>query len=466
MFIGREKELEALEKRYRSDHFEFPVIYGRRRIGKTRLIQEFIREKKAIYFMATEQSEKEQLKSLTAAIREQYPDEQTKLIDRFSGFESLFSYMTQISKDRRIILAIDEYPYLAKAVPSISSLLQKFIDQEWSHTKLYLILCGSSMSFMERQVLQYKSPLYGRRTAQLKLHPLPWYESIRFFPEWQAEEKLLAYGICGGIPQYLSYFSFHKNLEEAVVEEFLSTDGHLQEEPENLMLQELREPAVYNSLLSAIANGASRLNDIAMAMGRDPGKITFYLNNLMDLELVEKIQPVESKGTRCSIYRIRDELYLFWYRFIPSCASLIAMGLGRAAWEKHVLPHLSEYFGHIFEEISMQYIQRLIMTGNMNELYTTYGHWWGTNPVRKREEEIDIVCANETDILCGECKWRSEPAGMDVLEILKERSLLISKGRKIHYALFSKSGFTESLQKEAESGNILLVDTEKLLAIQ
>ena len=179
MFIGREKELEALEKRYRSDHFEFPVIYGRRRIGKTRLIQEFIREKKAIYFMATEQSEKEQLKSLTAAIREQYPDEQTKLIDRFSGFESLFSYMTQISKDRRIILAIDEYPYLAKAVPSISSLLQKFIDQEWSHTKLYLILCGSSMSFMERQVLQYKSPLYGRRTAQLKLHPLPWYESIR-----------------------------------------------------------------------------------------------------------------------------------------------------------------------------------------------------------------------------------------------------------------------------------------------
>lgn len=466
MFIGREKELSALEKRYQSDQFEFPVIYGRRRIGKTRLIQEFIREKKAIYFMATEQSEKEQLKSFSSAIREQYPDAQTEMLDSFSGFDSLFSYITKIAKDQRIVLAIDEYPYLAKAVPSISSILQKFIDQEWSHTKLYLILCGSSMSFMERQVLQYESPLYGRRTAQLKLHPLPFYESIRFFPEWQAEEKLLAYGIGGGIPQYLTYLSRYPSLEAAVTEEFLDPSGHLQEEPENLMLQELREPALYNSILSAIAHGASRQNDIAMAVGRESGKITFYLNNLIDLELIERVQPVETKGTRRTIYRIRDPLYLFWYRFIPDSSALIAMGMGRAAWEKRILPYLSEYFGPVFEEICMQYIRRLIMTGNMDELYTAYGHWWGTNPARKREEEIDLVCTNETDILCGECKWRHEPVGMDILETLKERSLLISKGRRIHYALFSRGGFTESLQKEGASGNILLVDTEKLLSIQ
>ncbi len=403
MFIGRKQELDALEKRYARSGFAFPVIYGRRRVGKTRLIREFIHHKKAIYFMAAEQGKKEQLHNLTAAIKEQYPDPRTQMIESFPDFETLFSYLTDISQSERLIFVIDEYPYLAKAVPEISSLLQKFIDQEWQGTQLYLIICGSSMSFMARQVLSYQSPLYGRRTAQLKLHPLPYYESIQFFPHWTDEEKLAAYGICDGIPQYLQYVSQYDSLADAVTEEFLSPDGHLQEEPQNLMLQELREPATYNSILTAIAHGARRQNDIAMAVGKEVQQITFYLNNLLDLELIHKKQPIETTFSRKGIYEIADNLYRFWYRFIPDCTSLIAMGLGKRAWNELIIPNFSRYFGHIFEDMCLQYIKYQVMTGNIDTLYTHYGSWWGNNPQKHREEEIDIVCSNEETMLCGEC---------------------------------------------------------------
>lgn len=463
MFIGRAQELQALETRYQKTGFAFPVIYGRRRIGKTRLIQEFIRNKKAIYFMATEQNAKEQLVNLTAAVKEQFPDERTHLLSSFENFDALFAYLTEISQKERLIFVIDEYPYLAKTVPEISSILQKYIDQFWQNSQLYLILCGSSMSFMERQVLSYQSPLYGRRTAQLKLEPLPYYEAIQFFPDWSDEDKLYAYGICDGIPQYLHYLSQYENLETAVTEELLTSSGHLQEEPENLMLQELREPATYNSILTAIAHGASRQNEISTAVGKDASKLSFYLNNLIDLGIIIKKQPVEEKNKKKNLYQIADNLYRFWYRFIPECSSLIAMGLGRQAWQRRILPHFSEYFGHIFEDICMQYLKYQIAQGHIDILYSNYGSWWGTNPQKRREEEIDIVCSDEHDILCGECKWRNEPIDLSVLATLRERAALIQRNRRVHYALFAKSGFQAPVVDAAKTEDLLLVTPKELL---
>lgn len=217
MFIGRKQELAELERRFNQNGFQFPVIYGRRRVGKTRLIQEFIANKKSIYFMATRQNSKEQLKSFTQTIKEQFFDEKTKYLETFDSWESLFSYIFEISKNERIIFVIDEYPYLAECEKSIQTLIQKFIDNHWKNSELFLILCGSSMSFMEEQVLEYGSPLYGRRTEQLKIHPFPYYESIEFFPNWTLEEKMFAYGVCGGIPLYLEYFSKYENFKDAVL---------------------------------------------------------------------------------------------------------------------------------------------------------------------------------------------------------------------------------------------------------
>lgn len=452
MFVGRKQELSELERRFNQKGFQFPVIYGRRRVGKTRLIQEFISNKKSLYFMATRQNSKEQLKSFTQTIKEQFSDEKTKYLESFDSWESLFSYIGEISKNERIIFVIDEYPYLAECEKSIQTLIQKYIDNYWKDSELFLILCGSSMSFMEEQVLEYGSPLYGRRTAQLKIHPLPYYESIEFFPNWSLEEKMFAYGVCGGIPLYLEYFSKYESFKEAVLGEFLSLSGHLSEEPLNLMSQELREPALYNSILSVIAKGATKQNEIASSTGNESNRITPYLKNLLSLEIIEKVFPVEQNQKKV-IYRIKDNLFKFYFRFIQQCSSFVAMGMSEKAYNVKIEPLLNDYFGHIFEDVCLQFLKKQIADGKIETFYTEYGSWWGNNPQKKREEEIDLVLSNDEEILVGECKWKNEKISLDVLELLKERGELIRKNRKIKYALFSKSGFEDELK---ESEDLLL----------
>lgn len=465
MFIGRKKELAELTRRFEQPGFQFPVIYGRRRIGKTRLIQEFLRGKRAVYFMATEQSNRELLAGFTQALKDQLPDERTKYISSFANWEECFAYISDLAgKGERLVLAIDEYPYLAKAKPEISSLLQKAIDASWQDTELYLILCGSSMSFMEHQVLGEKSPLYGRRTGQLKLAPLSYYEGVQFFPRWTREERLMGFGICGGVPKYLELFARYSSLREAVLGEFLLPSGHLIEEPENLMKQELREPAFYNSILGAIAGGATRLNEIAQAVGTESSKLGFYLGNLRELGLIEQEKPVGRGGSRHGIYKIADEMFAFWFRFMPSCRNLIAMGASDRTYEERIAPRLDAFFGHVFESICMQYLKFCVTQGTIQELYSDYGRWWGTNPIKKREEEIDLVLSDETHLLAGECKWQKELVGPSVFQQLEERAALIRDGKDVRYALFSKSGFTEDLPSLGRK-DLMLIDLDQLFLI-
>lgn len=461
MFVGRKAEFAELERRYSQSGFQFPVVYGRRRVGKTRLIQEFASTKKSIYFMSTKQTSSELLKSFSLAIKEQFEDERTKYLNSFENWEALFSYMTEISKNERIVLVIDEYPYLAESEKSMSSILQKFIDNEWKQTQLYLILCGSSMTFMEEQVLEYGSPLYGRRTAQLKIHPLPYYDAFEFFPDWNEIEKFYAYGICGGVPLYLEYFSRYKNLKEAVCGEFLSLSGHLSEEPMNLMSQELREPAIYNSIISVISKGATKQNEIASSVGAESNRITSYLKNLISLEIIEKISPVESHGKKV-LYKMKDNLFRFYFRFIPQCSSLVAMGIGEKAYDMKVFPLLDDFFGHIFEDVCMQYLKKQISEGKISSVYTEYGSWWGNNPKEKRDEEIDLLLANEEEVLVGECKWRNEKVGNSVIELLKNRGELVRNNRKIKYVVFSKSGFKDDCEN---SDDLSLVDAQMLSSL-
>lgn len=211
------------------------VLYGRRRVGKTRLIQEFCKNKKTIFHVGIQQTSDMQLESFSRDILKQLSSEGSEFIRKFQSWQDAFSYIAQKASEQRVILVIDEYPYIAQSDPSVSSVLQKIIDHELKNTELFLILCGSSMSFMENQVLGYQSPLYGKRTAQMKIQPLPYWESIDFFDHWQWQDKLYAYGVCGGIPQYLEYFSSHRDFPSAVKAELLSLSEHLAEEPTNLM---------------------------------------------------------------------------------------------------------------------------------------------------------------------------------------------------------------------------------------
>ena len=283
MFVGRSKELKKLQKLYESESFQFAVFYGRRRVGKTTLINEFIKDKKAIYYMSVEGTRKENLTGLSKALL----SDSYGASPLFPNFESLLGYIDQLAASgERIIIAIDEFPYLAASYPAISSMLQSHIDLHWKNSRLFLILCGSSMSFMEEQVLGYKSPLYGRRTAQFKLHPFTFFEARKMLWGFSSEEQAILYGVTGGIPEYLSRISQKQTMDENILELFFDESGRLFEEPVNLLKQELREPASYHSIISAVAGGASRINEIATKTGMETSGCSNQIASLTALGII------------------------------------------------------------------------------------------------------------------------------------------------------------------------------------
>jgi len=246
-FFGRNIELAKLEKMYKNANFEFAVIYGRRRVGKTTLIREFIQKKKAIFFAANESSAEDNLRHLSKCIG----GKTTSPV--FNNFDSALSAVFELAQNERIIFVIDEFPYLAESFRGVSSLLQILIDHNKDKTKLMLILCGSSMSFMENQVLGHKSPLYGRRTAQFKILPFTFFEALPFLTKYKPTEKALLYGITGGVPEYINKINPKKDVRENIIDLFLTSSGYFFEEPSNLIKQELREPSTYNVIIEAIA---------------------------------------------------------------------------------------------------------------------------------------------------------------------------------------------------------------------
>ena len=428
MFIGRERELAALNKLYESDKFEFVVIYGRRRVGKTALISRFIEDKNAIYFMGVESNAKQNLENFSKSILSFSTgmDAETS----FLSFQAALEYVFKLSEKERIILAIDEYPYVARSSKSLASTIQLLIDQYKDTSKLMLILCGSSMSYMEDHVLAYKAPLYGRRTAQMKILPFDFEETCRYFKNFTDEEKAYVYGIVGGTPQYLLQMSDKLSIEDNIKNTFLNPNSALFEEPENLLKQEVREPALYNAIITAIATGT----------------------------------PYGEKASRKAIYSIADNMFRFWYRFVPENNSIIARGAADLAY-KRIEPHLSDYMGKVFEEICKQYLWKLLLSGECPVEFSSLGRWWGNDPKEKRQTEIDILAEQDkSTALFGECKWTNEKVDLGVLETLVKRSELFPY-KNVHYYLFVKIGFTKGCTDRAkEMGNVTLVRYEDIMS--
>ena len=461
MFIGRERELNALERLYQSNKFEFAVIYGRRRVGKTALINKFIDDKNAIYFMGVESNAKQNLENLSKSIMEYVSG--TEIDSIFSSFQSALEYVFKLSEKERIILAIDEYPYVARSSKSLASTLQLLIDKYKDKSKLMLILCGSSMSYMEDHVLAYKAPLYGRRTAQMKLVPFDFEETCRYFKNFSDEDKALIYGVVGGTPQYLLQIDDNLSVEENIKNTFLNPVSFLYEEPINLLKQEVREPAIYTAVIAAVATGASRMSEISGKVGEDTNVCSMYLKNLINLGIVQKETPYGEKASRKSVYSIEDNMFRFWYRFVFENNSIIARGAADLVY-KRIEPQLSDYMGKVFEEICRQYLWKQLLSGNCPVEFASLGRWWGNNPKEKRQEEIDIMGEQDKNTaLFAECKWTNEKVDLGILETLVKRSELFHYKTK-HYYLFSKSGFTKGCEDKAkEMGNVILVEFRDMM---
>lgn len=461
MFIGREKELIALNHLYASDKFEFAVIYGRRRVGKTALINQFIGDHKSIYFMGVESNFKQNLENFSKSIFELSVGFDSA--PTFDSFQHALEYVFKLSENERIILVIDEYPYVARSSKSLASTLQLLIDRYKDHSKLMLILCGSSMSYMEDHVLSYKAPLYGRRTAQIKLLPFSFDETCRYFKNFSDLDKAMVYGMVGGTPQYLLQMNDKLSIEYNIKNTFLNPTSSLFEEPENLLKQEVREPALYNAIITAIAGGASRMAEISSKVGENTNVCSVYLKNLLLLGIIRKETPYGEKSSKKSIYSIEDNMFRFWYRFVPGNNSIIARGAAELAY-KHIEPHLSDYMGKVFEEICTQYLWNELLNEKCPVQFSSLGRWWGNDPKQKKQTEIDIMGEQDKNTaLFGECKWTNEKVDLGVLETLKERSELFSYKNTYLY-LFSKSGFTKGcVGKANEMGSVTLVNYEDML---
>lgn len=461
MFIGRERELKALNNLYLSNKFEFAVIYGRRRVGKTALINKFIGNKKAIYFMGVESNEKQNLDNFSRSIMEYNTG--ICVDTSFGSFQAALEYVFQLAEKERIILAIDEYPYVARASKSLASTLQLLIDRYKEHSKLMLILCGSSMSYMEDHVLAYKAPLYGRRTAQMKLLPFDFEETCRYLSNMSGEDKALMYGIIGGTPQYLLQVSDKYTVEENIKNTYLNPTSFLFEEPVNLLKQEVREPAIYTAIITAIATGASRMSEISSKVGENANVCAVYLKNLVALGIIQKETPYGEKESRKSVYSIEDNMFRFWYRFVLENNSVIARGASDLVYRR-IEPCFTDYMGKVFENICMQYLWKLLLAGKSPIEFNSLGRWWGNNPITKSQTEIDIMGEQDKNTaLFGECKWKNEKVDVGVLETLIQRSKLFSY-QKMYYYLFAKSGFTKGcIDRASELGNVMLVTYADIL---
>ena len=288
-FVGRNNELNDLNAKYQSPNFEMIVIYGRRRVGKTALISEFIQNKPAIYYQGIESTGDMNLKNLSEKINDLKNDDFNTA--SYADFEKAFTEVQNIANhlEQKLVFVIDEYPFLARSEHSVSSILQYVIDHVYKkYNNVMLILCGSSMSFMERQVLGYKSPLYGRKTGQLKLEPFDLFESETMLPSVNKSDLLGYYGITGGIPQYLAYINPEISLRDNIRQMFFSPVAPLRDEPNVLMQEEMRNPATYNAILKTIANGSNHYNDIVQATDITSSSLTPYLKNLIDIGVIQK----------------------------------------------------------------------------------------------------------------------------------------------------------------------------------
>jgi len=449
-FINREDEIEFLNRHYASKGAEFIVVYGRRRVGKTELLHQFSKGKSHIYFCADMSSKEDQLRSFSEKVF-RFADESHLIGTVFPGWEKVLSYIGRMAKKKKVVLVIDEFPYLAFSDKSIPSVFQKTWDELLLKTKLFLVLCGSYISFMEKGVLSYKSPLYGRRTGQIYLLPLDFVSATQFFLSYSPERRIETYATLGGVPEYLLKFDKSMDLFENIREKILRKGEFLYDEVRFLLTEELREPKNYFAVLKAIAFGNTKLNEIYQHSGLASRNVTSkYLDVLQELKIVEKRVPVTEEKphkSRKGIYRINDNFIRFWFRYVFPNKSYLEDGKERIVI-KQIRQDFATFVSPVFEDISIQFVKRKRNTSKALS-FDRIGSWWS------KTEEIDIVALNkkERSAFFAEVKWTSKPAGANILENLQRKSKIVieeKKLKKAYYAIFSKSGFTEKIKRSAK----------------
>ncbi len=470
MFIGRESELQYLNDAYRSDKAEFIVLYGRRRVGKTELLNEFCKDKTAIFYTCREYTDAKQLQSFTDKVHS-YNIPAFEYVDCFSGWEKAFSAVLHVPTSGKKLLIIDEFPYACKVNESIPSILQVLWDEKLRHENVMIILCGSAMSFIEKELLAEKNPLYGRTTGIYKMKPLPYTDAIRFFPNYSDEDKLLAYAILGGIPHYLSQFDRNLSLEQNVKRNILRKGCALYNEVEFLLKQELRETAVYNTIVEAIALGCNSFSEILSKTQLEKSKLSVYLKNLIEISIVEKESPAlasdkEKNSSTKGNYILTDNFFRFWYAFAYRNLTDLENDDIDGVWESNIVKSLHDFASQPFEKVCLEYLYLLNREKKLPFRIHNASRYWGktmrTIDGKKQSVnlEIDILAPDtkKKSFIFGECKFRNEAFDMQQFRNLQGKVFVDGA---IWFYLFSLSGFTEAVSAYAENHDHVILVTAK-----
>lgn len=455
-FIGRVKELAFLEKCYKAPDAQLVVMYGRRRVGKTECLRQFSQDKPCIWYSCTKDTDALQLRAFSRRVIAR-ASTAARYIDAFSSWEDAFEELARISLDERLVVVIDEFPYAVEGNRSIPSVLQNVWDNVLSRSNVMIVLCGSSISFMEDDLLGEKNPLYGRATGVWKMDPLGYDEAVGFFPGYTPQQKLEAYGILGGVPYYLRQFDSTRTIGENVCDAILARGCALYSEADFLMRQELREPAVYNAVLGAVAAGETELNGIAQKTLLDARTANTYLRKLESLHIVERefsVQAGQQERAKSSrgLWRVKDNFIAFWYAAVQPYQSELDAGAVQMVWERFIAPRLNSFVSSAFEDVCRQWLRRRNMAGELPFFYQSMGRWWSGSA------EIDAVAAGQGNAhLLGECKFKDAPVGPDVLRSLDEKGEAYFPRGERWLWLFSKAGYTQGGAWAADVKNARLV---------
>ena len=466
MFIGRLDELEFLNSKYKSDNAEFIVIYGRRRIGKTELIKEFIKDKPHILYTAVQMTDKVQLKKISDIVFNYFKDK--RYSETFSSWENVFQYISDTcGEGEKLVFVIDEFPYLVDSNSSIPSILQKVWDHHLKNKNIIFIISGSSMSFMEKEILGEKNPLYGRASGIYKLQELDFFSAKEFIPKKNLAQAITYYSIYSGVPHYLNQINNNKTLGENIKNSIIKNGAILFNEAEFLLKQELRDVCSYNSIIEAIALGNTRLNDIYTKTEIEKNKLPYYLGNLIDLNIIKREFPVtiktkEKSKSRIGIYKLSNSYFRFYYAFVYPNISELLEGDADIIYEEMIEPNLDYFVSFDFEKVCIQYMRKLNKERKLPFRFTKIGRWWN------KDNEIDIVAFDtKGNYIFGECKWRNKKTGFKEIRALKEKSRNFENDASENYfVIFSKSGFTEELIHLGEDDKkVMLVDISKMKQI-
>lgn len=465
MFIGRERELASLKDFYDKAGIGMTVIYGRRRIGKSTLIAEFVKDKRTIFYTATKVGKNRNLELFSNQVVDVLMPGMGDI--SFNTTEAVFDFIDKNIGDDKLILVIDELPYWAEKDEALLSILQKYIDTIWNDKNLKIILCGSALSFMENKVLSEKSPLFGRRDSQIKLEAFNYIDSAQFVPDYTNEDKAICYGITGGVAKYLSMIDPTKSIDENIIRLFFRTDGYLYDETRNLLTQEFADISLVNNIIEQIASGENTLNIIAAKIGEKEQTILYSMDKLINVGLIEKKKCItDEKNKKKTQYVLKDYMFKFWYEYIPKATSVIEMGQGEIYYRKVVKPVLHSFMGSVFEEMCRYYTLMKGIAGEYGCFVTSVGTWWGVEnttgkdgKIRPQSADIDVVALSEIDkkVIIGECKFKNEKIDKGIYDTLIRRGNLITAKYKLtKYVFFSLSGYTDWFESLVDEDVILL----------